>query len=51
VRYKDCRDVANTLVLSEGYPATAREIADWQVIVAGYRLAELLKRVVVIFFA
>ena len=42
---KDCRDVQAAPVLPVGYVASARRIADRRLILAGYRLADLLTRV------
>jgi hypothetical protein len=43
---QDCREVAVAPVLSLNYISSARRIADRQMILAGYRLADLLWRVV-----
>src|SRR6185437_14079131 len=40
----DCREVTNAAVLSVGYAATARKIADRRMALAGYRLANFLQR-------
>jgi hypothetical protein len=42
----DCAMVAEALVLPIGYVVSARRIADRRMILAGYRLADLLTRVV-----
>jgi S1/P1 nuclease len=42
---KDCREVTDAVVLPVGYAAAAREIADRRMILASYRLSELLKLV------
>ena len=42
---KDCRDVQAAPVLPVGYVVSARRIADRRIILAGYRLADLLTRV------
>jgi S1/P1 Nuclease len=42
---KDCATVAAAPMLPVGYVATARRIADRRMILAGYRLADLLTRV------
>jgi hypothetical protein len=41
----DCMIVSAASVLSAGYVVSASRIADRQIILAGYRLADLLKRV------
>jgi S1/P1 Nuclease len=43
---KDCTTVAAVPVLPAGYVTSASRIADRRMILAGYRLADLLKRVV-----
>ena len=43
---KDCQTVATAPVLPAGYVVSARRIADRRIILAGYRLADLLTRVV-----
>jgi len=43
--HKDCRDVQAAPVLPLGYVVTASRIADRRMILAGYRLADLLTRV------
>jgi hypothetical protein len=43
---KDCTTVAAAPVLPVGYVVSARRIADRRMILAGYRLADLLTRVV-----
>jgi len=42
---RDCREVRNANFLSRGYPARAKLIADRRFYLAGYRTAELLRRV------
>lgn len=42
---KDCTTVAAAPVLPVGYVASASRIADRRMILAGYRLADLLRRV------
>jgi S1/P1 Nuclease len=42
---KDCRDVQAAPVLPVGYVVNASRIADRRMILAGYRLADLLTRV------
>ena len=44
-RNKDCTAVATASVLPTGYVVNARRIADRRIILAGYRLADLLTRV------
>jgi S1/P1 Nuclease len=44
-QHKDCREVTDAAVIPTGYTAVARPIADRRMILAGYRLAELLKTV------
>jgi hypothetical protein len=41
---KDCRDVQGVAVLPVGYVVNASRIADPRMILAGYRLADLLIR-------
>lgn len=41
---KDCRDVADAKTLPDGYARTVGHIADRRIMLAGYRLADLLKR-------
>ena len=43
---KDCRDVQAASLLPVGYVVSARRVADRRMILAGYRLADLLTRVV-----
>jgi len=43
---KDCRDVQAAPILPVGYVVSASRIADRRMILAGYRLADLLTRVV-----
>ena len=43
---KDCQTVAAAAVLPLGYVVNARRIADRRMILAGYRLADLLTRLV-----
>jgi hypothetical protein len=43
---QDCREVAAAPVLTLDYIATARRVADRRIVLAGYRLAELLGHVV-----
>jgi S1/P1 Nuclease len=43
---RDCRDVQAAPVLPVGYVVSASRIADRRIILAGYRLADLLIRVV-----
>ena len=40
---RECREVTNAAVLPTGYAAIARKIADRRMMLAGYRLAELLQ--------
>ena len=42
---RECREVPNAAVLPSGYAAVARKIADRRMILAGYRLADLLQRI------
>ena len=42
---KDCREVMDAVVLSNGYTAIARKIADRRMMLAGYRLADLLQQI------
>jgi hypothetical protein len=42
---KDCRDVQTAPVLPVGYVVSASRIADRRMILAGYRLADLLRRI------
>jgi hypothetical protein len=42
----DCAMVAAAPVLPEGYVASARLIADRRMVLPGYRLADLLRRVI-----
>ena len=42
----DCMMVVAALVLPAGYVASASRIADRRMVLTGYRLADLLKRVV-----
>ena len=41
---KDCREISEAAVLPAGYVSIARRIADRRIMLAGYRLADLLKR-------
>jgi hypothetical protein len=41
---KDCPEVSDAIVLPDGYLRTARVIADRRIMLAGYRLADLLAR-------
>jgi hypothetical protein len=43
---KDCRDVQAAPVLPTTYVHSASRIADQRMILAGYRLADLLRRVI-----
>jgi hypothetical protein len=43
---KDCRDVKTAPVLPVGYVVSASRIADRRIILAGYRLADLLTQIV-----
>jgi hypothetical protein len=43
---QDCRNVTTAPVLSLNYIATARRVADRRIMLAGYRLADLLTGVV-----
>jgi hypothetical protein len=45
-RNKDCRTVEAAAVLPVGYVVSASRIADRRMILVGYRLADLLTRVV-----
>ena len=45
-QHKDCRDVTDALVLPDGYLKIARQIANRRVMLAGYRLADLLQRII-----
>jgi hypothetical protein len=47
---KDCRDVKAAPVLPVGYVVSARWIADRRMILAGFRLPDLLTRVTRIFY-
>jgi hypothetical protein len=40
---KDCRGVADAAVLPNGYDVVAKKIADRRMMLAGYRLADLLQ--------
>jgi S1/P1 nuclease len=42
---KDCREVTDAAVLPNGYANIARKIADRRMMLAGYRLADLLQRI------
>jgi len=42
---KDCREVTDAAVLPNGYANIARKIADRRMILAAYRLADLLQRI------
>ena len=42
---KDCREVTDAAVVPNGYAAIARKIADRRMILAGYRLADLLQQI------
>jgi hypothetical protein len=42
---KDCSEVSEVEILPPGYARTAGRISKRRIIVAGYRLADLLKRV------
>ena len=44
-RIWDCYEVRLTMILTPGYPARAKLIADRRIYLAGYRLAELLRTV------
>lgn len=44
---RDCREVINAKVLPDGYARTAGHIAHRRITLAGYRLADLLKRITV----
>jgi hypothetical protein len=41
---KECREVSQVKVLPAGYSRTARHIGDRQIMLARFRLADLLKR-------
>lgn len=41
---KDCREVIDAAVLPNGYAAIARKITDRRMMLAGYRLGDLLQR-------
>jgi len=43
-KLRDCREVIDAAVLSVGYAATARKIADRRMALSGYRLAGFLER-------
>jgi hypothetical protein len=43
---RGCWEVSDPVVLPDGYAARAREIADSRIVLAGYRLATLLERLV-----
>jgi S1/P1 Nuclease len=45
-RRKGCWEVSDAAVLPDGYAASAREIVDSRIVLAGYRLANLLERLV-----
>jgi hypothetical protein len=42
---RDCREVTDAAVLPNGYATIARTIADRRMMLAGYRLADLLRRI------
>lgn len=42
---KDCREVTDAAVVPNGYAAIARKIAHRRMMLAGYRLADLLQRI------
>ena len=42
---KDCREVTDAALLPNGYAAIARKIADRRMMLAGYRLADLLQQI------
>jgi hypothetical protein len=42
---RDCRDVKAVTYVSRGYPARAKLIAERRVYLAGYRIAEALRRI------
>ena len=42
---RDCREVTDADVLPTGYAAVARKIADRRMMLAGYRLADLLQQI------
>jgi len=42
---KDCREVSDAAVLPNGYTAIARKIADRRMMLAGYRLADLIQQI------
>jgi hypothetical protein len=42
---RDCREVTDAASLPSGYTSIARKIADRRMILAGYRLANLLQRI------
>ena len=44
---RDCREIVSARVLPKGYARIAAQIADRRIILAGYRLADLLKRIAV----
>jgi hypothetical protein len=43
---RDCREVTDAAILPNGYAPTARRVADRRAVLAGYRLADWLRRVV-----
>jgi hypothetical protein len=45
-QHRECREVVTATVLPAGYPKMARQIADRRLVLAGYRLANLLMRTV-----
>jgi S1/P1 nuclease len=44
---RDCRDVKAVIFLSRGYPGRAKLIADRRIYLAGYRLADLRRRLAI----
>ena len=42
---RDCREVTDAAVVPNGYVRIARKIADRRMMLAGYRLADLLQRI------
>jgi hypothetical protein len=44
-KWRDCREVTDAAVLPTGYAVSARKIADRRMMLAGYRLTDLLQRI------
>ena len=42
---RDCREVTDAAVLPNGYTAVAKKLAERRMMLAGYRLADLLQRI------